>query len=106
MADMGGRARWASFAAAVAIVAIVAIAFMVGGRDREPKTWTIQPGETLRLSADEVLPEDRWRCTGKGGVNGTPEPGRGVANSGGFQVETAADGTVTASCEPGPGGNV
>jgi hypothetical protein len=103
MADVGGRVRWAFVAAALAIVAV---AFMVGGNDREPKTWIIQPGETLRLSADEVIPDDRWRCPGKGGVNGTPEPGRGVANSGGFQVETAADGTVTARCEPGPAGNV
>ena len=106
MPDVSGRARWASVAAAVAIVVILTVAFMAGGSDREPKTWIIQPGEMLRVSADEVLPEDRWRCTGKGGVNGTPEPGHGVFNSGGFGVETAADGTVTARCEPGPGGNV
>jgi hypothetical protein len=106
MADVGGRARLAFVAAALAAVMIVAVAFIVGGNDREPKMWIIQPGETLRLSADEVHPDDRWRCPGKGGVNGTPEPGRGVANSGGFQVETAADGTVTARCEPGPAGNV
>ena len=103
MADVSERARWVSVTVGAATLVIVAVAFMVGGSDREPKTWIIQPGETLRVSAGEVLPEDRWRCPGKGGVNGTPEPGHGVANSGGFQIETAPDGTVTATCEEGPG---
>jgi hypothetical protein len=90
----------------VTIVLSVAVAFMVGGNNREPKTWIIQPGETLRLSKDEVHPDDRWMCPGKGGVTGTPEPGHGVGGSGGFSVEASLDGMVVASCEPGPAGNV
>jgi hypothetical protein len=74
--------------------------------DRAPRTWVVQPGETLTLSADEVHPDDLYRCPGKGGVNGTPKPGHGVGGSGGFSVETAPDGTVSAYCEPGPPGNV
>jgi hypothetical protein len=71
-----------------------------------PRTWVVQPGETLTLSADEVHPDDLYRCPGKGGVNGTPDRGTGVGGSGGVSVETASDGTVTLSCEPGPAGNV
>jgi hypothetical protein len=66
------------------------------------QTWTIEPGDTVKLSADEVGPDDLYRCRGKGGVNGTPDPGHGVGGSGGFSVSTAADGTVTLTCEPGP----
>jgi hypothetical protein len=74
-----------------------------GGSDG--RTWVIQPGDTLTLTADEVGPDDLYRCEGKGGVNGTPDPGHGVGGSGGFSVETASDGTVTLSCEPGPPGD-
>ncbi len=70
-----------------------------------PRTWIVQPGETLTLTADEAGPDDVYRCPGKGGVIGTPDRGRGVGGSGGFSVETALDGTVTAYCEPGPPGD-
>jgi hypothetical protein len=74
--------------------------------DREPKTWVLRAGQTLSLRSDEVHPDDDYRCTGKGGVDGTPPPGTGVSNSAGLTVATDADGTVTATCEPGPPGNV
>ena len=74
--------------------------------ERDPKTWIVQRGETLRVPADQVLPEDRWECPGKGGSTGTPPPGHGVGSSGGFSMEVDMEGNVTAYCEPGPPGNV
>ena len=65
-----------------------------------PFTWVVQPGETLTIATDEVGPNDQYRC-GKGGIDGTPGPGAGVANTLGLSVETAIDGTVTVTCEPG-----
>jgi hypothetical protein len=65
------------------------------------RTWIIQPGDTGRLPSDEVRPDDWYRCEGKGGFIGTPEPDH-VGGSDGFWVETAFDGTVTMYCEPGP----
>lgn len=65
------------------------------------RTWIIQPGDTGRLSSDEVRPDDWYRCEGKGGFIGTPEPDH-VGGSDGLWVETAFDGTVTLYCEPGP----
>ncbi len=65
------------------------------------RTWSIQPGETVRLSADEVGPDDWYRCEGKGRVIGTPEPDR-AGESNGLWVNTAFDGTVTMYCDPGP----
>ena len=62
--------------------------------ERGPKTWVVQPGETLTLSADEVQPNDSYSCPGKGAVGYTPEPGEGVANSLGIQVATDLEGTV------------
>jgi hypothetical protein len=66
------------------------------------RTWIIQPGDTGRLSSDEVRSDDWYRCEGKDGFIGTPEPDHGIGGSGGFTVETASDGTVTLYCEPGP----
>lgn len=74
--------------------------------ERSPKTWIVQRGETLRVPADEVLPEDRWECPGKGGSTGTPPPGHGVSGSLGFSMSVDMEGNVTAYCEPGPPGNV
>ena len=65
------------------------------------RTWIIQPGDTVRLSSNEVGPDDWYRCEGKGGLIGTPEPDH-VGESVGLVVETASDGTVTLYCEPGP----
>jgi hypothetical protein len=105
------RLRWALLGvAAVVVIASVALyaldANLTLSSETDRRTWVVQPGETLTLSADEVGPDDLYRCPGKGGVNGTPDRGTGVGGSGGFSVETADDGTVTAYCEPGPPGNV
>ena len=97
--------RWTAAAAGLAIV-IVVIIVMVEKSDRGPKTWMVRPGEELSLSADEVHADDLYRCQGKGGVNGTPEPGHGVVSGGDFSVETDLGGAVHVACEPGPPGNV
>ena len=97
---MSSRARWTVVVVGVAILVGLFVPMIVG--DRAPKTWIVRPGETLTLPAGAAHPDDLYRCPGKGGVNGTPDPGHGVGGSGGFGVETAADGTVTATCEPGP----
>ena len=98
---------WAAVVAGLMVIVVVAAAaFTIAGNDRAPKRWIIQPGETLRLSADEVIAEDEWVCPGKGGVVGTPDPGYGVGGSGGFSIEVLADGMVVIRCEPGRPGNV
>jgi hypothetical protein len=119
---MSSRVRWIVLGV-VALVVIGVVALYVFNTDLTmstnlqndeilpseapaPKTWKVQPGETLNLTDDETGPDDVYRCPGKGGVVGTPDRGHGVGGSGGFSVETALDGTVTAYCEPGPPGNV
>lgn len=103
---MSARLRWAVIGVAfVTVLGVVAIYLFNANLQRGPKTWVVQPGETLILSANEVHPDDLYRCPGKGGVNGTPDPGHGVGGSGGFGVATEDDGTVTAYCEPGPPGD-
>ena len=105
---MSTRVRWTVVGGALLVVlGLVALLVLNYPREqRGPKTWVVEPGETLTLSADEVHPDDLYRCPRKGGVKGTPPPGHGVAHSGGLSVETDVDGTVTAQCEPGPPGNV
>jgi len=102
---MSDRARWAVLAGVAVVVVIVVIVVLLIVKEpvgrRSAQTWVVQPGETLTISADDVRPDDRYRCPRKGGVNGTPPPGTGVGGSGGLSVETALDGTVTARCEPG-----
>jgi hypothetical protein len=101
--------RWVVIATGVALILVgggLIVWGVVWGDQLTPKTWFVQPGETLTVSADQAHPEDRWECPGKGGVIGTPDPGHGVGGSGGFSVVTAPDGTVTAYCEPGPPANV
>lgn len=103
---MSTRARWIVIDVVLVIVlGVVALYLFNTNLQRGPKTWVVQPGETLTLSANEVHPDDLYRCPGKGGVNGTPDPGHGVGGSGGFSLETASDGTVTLYCEPGPPGD-
>ena len=78
------------------------------GGDR--RTWIVQSGETVKLSADEVEAEDRYACEVDGGVytvEGTPSVGS-VSWSGDFTVSTTSDGggTVILTCLPDPPGNV
>ena len=110
---MSTRARWIVFGV-VALLALGSIALYWFNSNLTQATveetavvhrWVVQPGQTRTWEPDDVGPDDRYRCPGKGGVNGTPEPGKGVGGSGGFSVETALDGTVTAYCEPGPPGD-
>lgn len=86
--------RWILVVAVLAIVVVVATVTL----DPGPRTWTVQPGETLKLSPDEVHPDDRYRCVGTF-LNSTPERGHSVTG-GGFDVATAEDGSVTARCAP------
>jgi len=107
---MNARTRWIVLGVAL----VVAVLWVLGMKayienhtgPSRLMVWTVQPGETLTLSADEVGPDDLYRCPGKGGVNGTPDPGNRVGGSGGLSVSTEQDGTVTVTCEPGPPGNV
>jgi hypothetical protein len=110
---MSTHAGWVLVAMAIVVALGLVALFLFDGNitmgtslDRDPKTWIVQPGETLRVPADQVLPDDRWVCPGKGGSEGTPPIGHGVGSSGGFSMEVDMEGNVTASCEPGPPGNV
>ena len=106
---MSTRAGWVLVGVAIVVVLGLVALFVFNGtlmKERDPKTWIVQPGETLRVPADQVLPDDRWVCPGKGGSEGTPPIGHGVGSSGGFSMEVDMDGNVTAYCEPGPPGNV
>jgi hypothetical protein len=105
---MSSRVWWTVVGGALLVLlGFVALLVLNYSRaQRGPKTRVVEPGEKLTLSADEVHPDDLYRCPRKGGVKGTPPPGLGVGNTRGLSVETALDGTVTAHCEPGPPGNV
>lgn len=106
---MSTRARWVLVAAALSVVLGLVALYVFNAnltKGRDPKTWIVQPGGTLRVPADQVLPDDRWVCPGKGGSEGTPPIGHGVGSSGGFSMEVDMEGNVTAYCEPGPPGNV
>ena len=76
---------------------LTSVSLEEGGAHR---TWTIQLGDSATLDADEVRPDDRYRCELDGssyGVDETPAPGRDSA-AGPFTVSTAEDGTVTLRC--------
>ena len=111
---MSARTRWIALGVALVVVLGLVALYVYKSRasfgtmdvEREPKTWVVQPGETLSLTADEVGPDDVYRCSGKGGVDSTPDPGTSVTNSAGITVEYGEDGIVTVTCEPGPPGNV
>jgi hypothetical protein len=110
----GEHTRGLGFVAMAIVVVLGLVAlFLFNGNitmgtslDRDPKTWIVQPGETLRVRAGQVLPDDRWECPGRGGSEGTPPSGHGVGSSGGFSMEVDIEGNVTATCEPGPPGSV
>jgi hypothetical protein len=70
-----------------------------------PHSWAVQPGAPLVLLPTDVDPGDEYICPGGGRIVGTPDPGTGVTDGAGLSVETAEDGTVTATCELGPPGN-
>jgi hypothetical protein len=65
---------------------------------RGPKTWLVQPGETLTLTPDEVRADDRYRCPGHPAIDFTPHEGTGYTEEGGLSVATTDD-SVTVSCE-------
>jgi len=98
------RARLAAVAAilSLSVIGLAMIALNWPSRslgERPARTWVVQPGETLRLSADRVHPDDEYGCPGKPGlVIGTPEPGSGASASGGIQVTTDLAGTVAVTC--------
>src|SRR5512132_1498627 len=108
MLNVSPRTRWVLLGAGLATAAILVAVIVLNvtfSRDIS-KVHVVRPGETLTRLSNQVGPHDRYECPGKGGVNGTPDPGEGVTSSLGISVETALDGTVTVSCEPGPPGNV
>ena len=106
MSDMSGRAQWAGLVviSGVIVVGLIALNWPAASAlDRPAKTWVIKPGETRRLSADQVLPEDRYECPGRPGiVIGTPKPGLLASAQGGILVTADDEGAVQISCEASP----
>ena len=47
------------------VLGVVALSLFNTNLKRGPKTWVVQPGETLTLSADEVHPDDEVICPGE-----------------------------------------
>jgi len=103
MADMRSRAQWAGLAVVIGVIVVGLIVLnwpAASVTDRPAKTWVIKPGDTRRLSADQVLPEDRYECPGRPGtVIGTPKPGLFASAQGGIRVSTDDEGVVQISCE-------
>ena len=108
--QMSTRARWIVLGVALVLVlGLVALYWfnsnltgvtVEGSSGR--RTWTIQCGDTVKLSADEVAPGDGYRCEVDGGaygVEGTPPLGE-ASWSGAFSVATIDRGTVILSCDP------
>jgi hypothetical protein len=65
-----------------------------------PKVWTIGPGETLHVPADQVIDGDEWACPG-GGRSLTPPPGQTTGNTV-YTVKVDVAGNVTLRCERRP----
>ena len=66
------------------------------------RVWIVQGGDTFKLSADEVDPDDGYRCEVDGGyytVEGTPPSGEATW-SGDFSVASIDRGSVILSCDP------
>jgi hypothetical protein len=99
---------WVALLLAVGVVALLWLFVVVDRAELRAangqRTWIVQPGDTVRLRADEVRPDDMYRCSGVvAQVEGTPRPGHRIANGpevGMVEVSTAADGEVTVTCEP------
>jgi hypothetical protein len=106
MSDMSSRAQWAGLAVVIGVIVVGLIALnwpAASALDRPAKTWVIKPGQTRRLSADQVLPEDRYECPGRPGiVIGTPKPGLLASAQGGILVTADDEGAVQMSCEASP----
>lgn len=106
MPDMSGRAQWAGLAVVIGVIVVGLIALnwpAASILDRPAKTWVIKPGETRRLSAEQVLPEDQYECPGRPGiVIGTPKPGLFASAEGGIRVSADDEGAVQMSCEASP----
>lgn len=59
------------------------------------------PGEKLTPSPEEISAGDVIRCKGRGAVV-VQAPGIAVDGSFGLEVTTDPDGSVVATCDPGP----
>jgi hypothetical protein len=86
-------ARWVAIAVGVALATLAAL-FLFNGMltteaERSPRTWVVQPGDTLTLTADEIHADDRYRCTD---------------DDEGVDIEFAADGSATVTCGGPPAG--
>ncbi len=108
--QMSTRARWIVLGVALVLVLGLAALYwfnsnLTGVESSEVngrRTWTIQSGDTATLSADEVDPDDRYRCELDGGayvVEGTPPLGE-ASWSGASRWRRSSDGTVILSCDP------
>ncbi len=109
---MSARARWIALGVALVVVLGFVSLYVLNtnltsvnleesdGR----RTWIIQRGDSVKLDADEVRPDDGYRCEfdgGNYGIKGTPRTEERIeerAVAGPFTVSTATDGTVTLTC--------
>ncbi len=108
---MSARVRWIALGVVLLLVlGVVALNWfntnltMSTDQERGPKTWLVQPGETLRVSADDVLLDDRFDCAGEGFTTGGQRYGD-VLNAPDSLAWTAVivdeEGNVTLRCQPG-----
>ena len=109
---MSARARWIVLGAAM-VFALVGLWWFAANSpqstrlERAPKTWLVQPGDTLRVPADEVLLDDVFDCVGEGYSDGYRYEDA-LSAPGGFTGSTMvvdAEGNVTVHCIPGSGFN-
>lgn len=115
----GETARWTwpsvrRWIARIGLVIVGAGVLVVGGlaalrwfqslapRSTE-KTWMLQPGETLRVPADEVFEKDDWQCKGGYLIPMTPSPGEEVIVPENLFLKVDRAGNVTFHCERPPG---
>ena len=107
---MSPRARWIVLGVALVLVLGVVVLYwfntnLTGVTVEESsgrRMWIVQGGDTFKLSADEVGPDDRYRCEVDGGaytVKGTPPLGRALW-AGDFLVATIDRGAVILTCDP------
>lgn len=104
------RARWVVLAVVLLVLGVVALYWFntklasVSLEESDGRrTWTIQQGDSVTLNAEDVRPDDRYRCAldgGSYGVNQTPARG-GAGVAGPLTVAIARDGDVTFSCAEG-----
>ena len=113
------RYLWIAVVVSVAVLGSVLVASSLGKDEvnRFPKpptpsvapdgtrTYTIQPGTLVNFSPEEVDPGDVVICKGKGRAS-VPPIGSPDVNVGGLILDIDQAGSLIASCEPHPVGEM